>query len=180
MKKLTTLLFALLLISCGAKTVNKEQTKTDSTAIATQVIKTDSTATDSTSIKFDVTTEEVCIEAVDSTKPIEITNAQGKVTKYRNARLSHRKRKDNTIVVNEKTVAKIVVDSVTNEIEVNKIESSKIVYKEQFNWGTFMLQTWYWWLILLLIIYLAYKWQKGTNPIALVNGLFGKIKTPIV
>ena len=180
MKKLTTLLFALLLISCVAKTVNKEEKKTDSTAVVTQVIKTDSTATDSTSIKFDVTTDEVCIEAVDSTKPIEITNAQGKVTKYRNARLSHRKRKDNTIVVNEKTVAKIVVDSVTNEIEVNKIESSKIVYKEQFNWGTFMLQTWYWWLILLLIIYLAYKWQKGTNPIALVNGLFGKIKTPIV
>ena len=81
MKKLTTLLLSLLLISCGAKTVNKEQTKTDSTAIATQVIKTDSTETDSTSIKFDVVTDEVCIEAVDSTKPIEITNAQGKVTR---------------------------------------------------------------------------------------------------
>ena len=180
MKKLTTLLLSLLLISCGAKTVNKEEKKTDSTAVVTQVSKTDSTSTDSTSIKFDVTTDEVCIEAVDSTKPIEITNAQGKVTKYKNARLSHRKRKDNTIVVNEKSVSKIVVDSVTNEIEVNKIESSKIVYKEQFNWGTFMMQTWYWWLLILLIIYLAYKWQKGTNPIALVNGLFGKIKTPIV
>jgi len=180
MKKLTTLLLSLLLISCGAKTVNKEQTKTDSTAIATQVIKTDSTATDSTSIKFDVVTDEVCIEAVDSTKPIEITNAQGKVTRYKNARLSHRKRKDNTIVVNEKSVSKIVVDSVSNEIEVNKIESSKIIYKEQFNWGTFMLQTWYWWLILILIAYVLYKWQKGTNPIALVNGLFSKIKTPIV
>jgi len=180
MKKLTTLLLSLLLISCGAKTVNKEQTKTDSTAIATQVIKTDSTETDSTSIKFDVVTDEVCIEAVDSTKPIEITNAQGKVTRYKNARLSHRKRKDNTIVVNEKSVSKIVVDSVSNEIEVNKIESSKIIYKEQFNWGTFMLQTWYWWLILILIAYVLYKWQKGTNPIALVNGLFSKIKTPIV
>lgn len=178
--KLTTLLLTLLLISCGARTVNKEQTKTDSTAVATQVVKIDSTATDSTSIKFDITTDEVCIEPVDSTKPIEITNAQGKVTKYKNARLSHRKRKDNTIIVNEKTVYKIVVDSITNEIEVNKIESSKIVYKEQFNWGTFMLQTWYWWLILILIAYLAYKWQKGTNPIALVNGMISKIKTPLV
>lgn len=174
------ILLSLLLISCGAKTVNKEEKKTDSTAVVTQVIKTDSTATDSTSIKFDVATEEIIIEAVDSTKPIEITNNEGKVTKYKNARLSKKKRKDNTIVVNEKIVAKIVVDSVTNEIEVNKIESSKVVYKEQFNWGTFMLQTWYWWLILLLIIYLAYKWQKGTNPISLVSGLFGKIKSPIV
>ena len=180
MKKLTTLLLSLLLISCGAKTVNKEQTKTDSTAIATQVIKTDSTETDSTSIKFDVVTDEVCIEAVDSTKPIEITNAQGKVTRYKNARLSHRKRKDNTIVVNEKSVSKIVVDSVSNEIEVNKIESSKIVYKEQFSWSKFILDLWWLWLLIILACCLAYKWQKGTNPIALVNGLFSKIKTPIV
>jgi len=159
--RLTTLLLSLLLISCGAKTVNKEQTKTDSTAIATQVIKTDSTATDSTSIKFDVTTEEVCIEAVDSTKPIEITNAQGKITKYKNARLSHRKRKDNTIVVNEKSVSKIVVDSVTNEIEVNKIESSKVVYKEQFSWIKFILDLWWLWLLIILACYLAYRYYKG-------------------
>ena len=72
-------MLSLLLISCGAKTVNKEEKKTDSTAVVTQVIKTDSTATDSTSIKFDVATEEIIIEAVDSTKPIEITNNDGKV-----------------------------------------------------------------------------------------------------
>lgn len=154
------LLLALLLISCGAKTVNKEEKKSDSTATTIAVIKTDSTSTDSTSIKFDVATEEIIIEAVDSTKPIEITNNEGKVTKYKNARLSKKKRKDNTIVVNEKSVSKIVVDSVTNEIEVNKIESTKIVYKEQFNWGTFILQTWYWWLILFLIIYIAYRYYK--------------------
>lgn len=160
--KPTTLLLSLLLISCGAKTVNKEEKKTDSTAVVTQVIKTDSTATDSTSIKFDVATEEIIIEAVDSTKPIEITNNEGKVTKYKNARLSKKKRKDNTIVVNEKTVAKIVVDSVTNEIEVNKIESSKIVYKEQFNWGTFILQLWWLWLLIVIACYLAYRYYKGT------------------
>jgi predicted metalloprotease len=159
--KLTTLLLAILLTSCGAKTVNKEEKKTDSTATATQVIKTDSTSTDSTSIKFDVVSEEIIIEAVDSTKPIEIINNEGKVTKYTNARISKKKRKDNTIVVNEKTVAKIVVDSLTNEIEVNKIESTKIVYKEQFNWGTFILQTWYWWLLIILAIYLAYRYYKG-------------------
>ena len=162
MKKLTTLLFALLLISCGAKTVNKEEKKTDSTAVVTQVIKTDSTATDSTSIKFDVATEEIIIEAVDSTKPIEITNNEGKVTKYKNARLSKKKRKDNTIVVNEKSVSKIVVDSVTNEIEVNKIESSKVVYKEQFNWGTFILQLWWLWILIIIACYLAYRYYKGT------------------
>ena len=159
--KPTTLLLSLLLISCGAKTVNKEEKKTDSTAVVTQVIKTDSTATDSTSIKFDVATEEIIIEAVDSTKPIEITNNEGKVTKYKNARLSKKKRKDNTIVVNEKTVAKIVVDSVTNEIEVNKIESSKVVYKEQFSWSKFILDLWWLWILIVVACYLAYRYYKG-------------------
>lgn len=155
------ILLSLLLISCGAKTLNKEQKKTDSIAKTIAVVKTDSISKDSTSIKFDVATEEIIIEAVDSTKPIEITNNEGKVTRYRNARLSHKKRKDNTIVVNEKTVAKIVVDSITNEIEVNKVESTKIVYKEQFNWGTFILHLWWLWLLILLAIYLAYRRYKG-------------------
>ena len=154
------LLLAFLLVSCGAKTINKEEKKTDSIAKTIAVVKTDSISKDSTSIKFDVATEEIIIEAVDSTKPIEITNNEGKVTRYRNARLSHKKRKDNTIVVNEKTVAKIVVDSITNEIEVNKVESSKIVYKEQFNWGTFILQLLLF-LLILLAIYLAYRRYKG-------------------
>lgn len=160
--KLPLTILATLLLSCGARTVNKEEKKTDSTATVTEVIKTDSTATDSTSIKFDVATEEIVIEAVDTTKPIEITNNEGKVTKYKNARIAKKKRQDNTIIIQEKKVSKIVVDSLTNEIEVNKVESAKIVYKEQFNWGTFIVQTWYWWLLLILIGYLAYRKYKGT------------------
>jgi hypothetical protein len=152
----------LFLFSCGSRNVNKEQKKTDSTATVTQTIKTDSISKDSTSIKFDVQTEEIIIEAVDSTKPIEIINNEGKVTKYKNARLSNKKRKDNTILVNEKIVAKIVVDSLTNEIEVNKIENTKIVYKEQFNWSTFIIQLWWLWLLLILIVYICYRYTKGT------------------
>ena len=155
-----SIILALLLVSCGAKIVDKSDKKTDSIAKTIAVVKTDSTSTDSTSIKFDVVSEEIIIEAVDSTKPIEIINNEGKVTKYKNARISKKKRKDNTIVVNEKTVAKIVVDSLTNEIEVNKVESTKIVYKEQFNWSTFILQLWWLWLLILIGIYLAYRYYK--------------------
>jgi hypothetical protein len=155
------LLLAFLIVSCGAKTVNKEEKKTDSIATTIAVVKTDSTSIDKKVLVYDVETDEIVIEAVDTTQPIEITNNEGKVTKYKNARLSTKKRKDNTIVVSEKIVAKIVVDSVTNEIEVNKVESTKIVYKEQFNWGTFILQTWYWWFLLIIIIYLIYRYKKG-------------------
>jgi hypothetical protein len=155
------LLLAFLIVSCGAKTLNKEETKTDSIAKEVTVLKTDSTSIDKKVLVYDVETDEIVIEAVDTTEPIEITNNEGKVTKYKNARLSKKKRKDNTIVVSEKIVAKIVVDSVSNEIEVNKVESTKIVYKEQFNWGTFILQLWWLWLLIILAIYLAYRRYKG-------------------
>jgi hypothetical protein len=156
------LLLAFLIISCGAKTLNKEEKKTDSIAKNVTVLTTDSTSIDKKVFAYDVETDEIVIEAVDTTEPIEITNNEGKVTKYKNARLSKKKRKDNTIVVSEKIVAKIVVDSVSNEIEVNKVESTKIVYKEQFNWGTFLLQLWWLWLILILAIYLGYRYINGT------------------
>lgn len=155
---------SILFISCGPRKVNKEEIKTDSIAKTIAVVKTDSTSKDSTSIKFDVQTEEIVIEAVDSTKPIEITNNEGKVTKYKNARISKKKRKDNTIVVNEKTVSEITVDSISHEIEVEKVESAKIVYKEQFNWGKFFLQLWWLWLLIfliLIIIYIVYRYKKG-------------------
>jgi hypothetical protein len=155
------LLLAFLIVSCGAKTINKEEKKTDSIATTIAVVKTDSTSIDKKVLVYDVETDEIVIEAVDTTQPIEITNNEGKVTKYKNARLSNKKRKDNTLVVSEKIVAKIVVDSITNEIEVNKVESTKIVYKKQFNWSTFIIQLWWLWLLILLAIYLAYRRFKG-------------------
>jgi hypothetical protein len=148
-------------MSCGAKTVNKEEKKLDSIAKTIAVVKTDSVAKDSTSVKFDVETEEIVIEAVDSTKPIEITNNDGKVTKYKNARLSKKKRKDNTIVVNEKTVSEITVDSISHEIEVEKVENIKVVYKEQFSWSKFLLDLWWLWLLILIILYICYRYIKG-------------------
>ncbi len=171
--KLHALLLALMLISCGAKTVNKEEKKTDSVATTIEVVKTDSTSIESKETQFDVVTDDVIIEPVDTTKPIEVTNKKGEVTKYKNARLSHKKRTDNTIVIQDKIVSKIVVDSVANEIEVNKVENKKIVYKEQFNWSTFVLS--FLWLLILIIIaaYISWKLYKKQNP-------FSFIKFPIV
>jgi hypothetical protein len=157
----TALIAVISLTSCGAKTLNKDEKKTDSIATTIAVVKTDSTSIDKKVLVYDVETDEIVIEAVDTTEPIEIINNDGKVTKYKNARISKKKRKDNTIVVSEKIVAKIVVDSVSNEIEVNKIESTKIVYKEQFNWGTFILQFYWLWLLIILACYLAYRRYKG-------------------
>ena len=151
----------ICLTSCGSRNVKKEDSKTDSIAKTIAVVKTDSTSKDSTSIKFDIQTEEIVIEAVDITKPISITNNEGKTTLYKNARISKKKRKDNTIVVNEKIVSKIVVDSLTNEIEVEKVESKKIVYKEQFSFSKFLIHLWWLWILLLIAGYILYRYKKG-------------------
>lgn len=163
-----TILFAMFVSACGAKTVNKQETKIDSTATDVTVVKSDSTATDTKRIDFDTQTDEICIEPVDTTKPIEITNNSGEVTKYKNARLSHKRKKDNTIVVEEKKVAKIVVDSTNNEIQVNKVQSDKIVYKEQFNWSKFVLSFWWLWLLLIIGGYITYRYYKGTLKFPIV------------
>lgn len=156
------ILLSFLLMSCSAKTINKEEKKTDSIARTIAVVKIDSTSKDSTSIKFDVETEEIVIEAVDSTKPIEITNDKGKVTKYKNARLSKKKKRDNTIVVNEKIVSEITVDSISNEVQLEIVDKSKLNHRPQFSWSKFLLDLWWLWLLLLLIIYLGYRYIKGT------------------
>jgi len=160
-------LTTFLLLSCGARTVNKQETKIDSTATAIKVVKNDSTSIESKKVNFDTESEEICIEAADTSKPIEIINNQGEVTKYKNARLSHKKKKDNTIVVEEKKVSKIVVDTTANEVEVNKVESAKVVYKEQFNWSKFVLSFWWLWLLLIIIGYLSYRYYKGTLKLPL-------------
>jgi hypothetical protein len=156
MKQLA-LLLVLVLISCGAKKVRKEQTKIDSTSTTIVVIKTDSAVKETKNIKFDVTTDDITIEALDTAKPIEITNSRGKVIKYKNAILRHKKVKNNTIVVNDKTIDKKVVNSSENDTRVVKVHNKKAIKKEQFNWSTFILQFLWLWLLLLIIIYYGYK-----------------------
>lgn len=158
---------SLLFFSCGAKTVNKQESKTDSTSVTIASKKVDSSSFQTKEVKFDTQTDEICIEAVDTSKPIEIVNNEGEVTKYKNARLSHKKKKDNTIVVEEKKVSKIVVDTTANEVEVNKVESTKVIYKEQFNWSKFVLSLWWLWLLILIIAYLGYRYYKGPLKIKL-------------
>jgi len=72
------LLLAFLLFSCGAKTLNKEQTIIDSTATEVAVVKTDSVSIETKETNFDVETTEIIIEPVDTTKPIEVTNKKGR------------------------------------------------------------------------------------------------------
>lgn len=154
---ITVIIAVISLTSCGAKKLNKDVKKTNSISKEVSVIKTDCTAIQIKQVKFNVTTDELIIEAKDTTKSIEITDNKGKVTKYKNAVLRHKKRKDNTLVVEEKKVVKNVLDSLNNQIEVNKVESKKIVEKKQFSWSKFILDLWWLWLLIFIFLYLIYK-----------------------
>ena len=160
MKQLA-LLLALLFISCGAKKLNKEVAKTDSIAKDVAVIKKDCTSIQIKQVNFDVVSEDLIIEPVDSTKPIEIINNEGKITKYKNARISHKKRKDYTKVMDSKIVAKIVVDSLSNEIQVNKVVRNKVIDKPQFSWSAFILDLWWLWLVIIILLFICYLRYKG-------------------
>ena len=155
--KYLIIFLSVFLFSCGAKKLNKDIKKTDSIAKEVSVIKTDCTAIQIKQVNFDVVTDDLTIEAKDTTKPIEITDSKGKVTKYKNAVLRHKKRKDNTLVLEEKKVVKNVLDSLNNQIQVNKVESKKIVNKKQFSWSAFILDLWWLWLLIFIFFYLIYK-----------------------
>ena len=146
----------ILLTSCGARKVNKSITTTDSTATFTQVVKTDSVSKETTDIYYDITTDDIIIEPIDSTKAIEITDSFGKVTKVKNARISRKKKTDNTIVANTKEIAKNVLDSVFNKVVLHKSVSTKVVDKKQFD----ILGYWWLWLLIVLACYLGYRWFK--------------------
>lgn len=203
MKKLTTLLFALLLISCGASTKNKDTSLNDSLvkekqrlelaetekAKATAITKEQSNSS-STNTQFDFSNG-FNFESQDPTKPSSITDSKGNTTTFQNAKGSTITK--TKIVIQKDTVAESKVSELQTEIrrnktlifekdmEIRKLEKALKLAVEKEQYSIFK-EVWFWLLLLLLILagYILYKWQKGTNPIALVNGLFGKIKTPIV
>ncbi len=195
--KLTSLLLALLLISCGAKTKNKDTSLNDSLvkekqrlelieaekAKATVITKEQSNSS-STNTQFDFSNG-FNFESIDPTKPSSITDAKGNVTNFQNAKGSIIVK--TKIVIQKDTVAESKVSELQTEIrrnktlifekdmEIHKLEKALKLAIEKKQYSIFN-EVWFWLLLLLLILagYIFYKWQKGTNPISLINGLFSK------
>jgi hypothetical protein len=204
MNKLITLLLTLLLISCGAKTMNKDVTKTDSSATEkakleiAEAEKSKATAktqeqsnSSSTNTQFDFSNG-MDFEPIDPTKPSSITEPSGKTTVFQNAKGSTNTKtkivyqKD---TVSEKKVSELEIENSRNKtlisqkdktIQLLQNEVKKLNQREQWSFKKMIIDFGWWWLLIILLIYLGYKWVKGTNPLALVNGFVGKIKQPII
>jgi hypothetical protein len=149
MKKTLITLSALLLIGCSARKVNKTEAK-ENTEI-TQTVKEESKTdiTENTEVIDTSTTDEIELIPIDNTQPI-IYNGK----KVYNAKIRHKKQKNNITTNKEKKVAKNENREVKTDIETNKKEFNKQTEKQSsFNW--------LWILFILFLILLAWwKWKK--------------------
>ena len=179
------ILFLYLLLGCSARNVNKSDAKIDS--VSTTKIETavkeletikETTKIDSLSEKkkqtiINVFTDELELEPIDEKEISSFTDENGKTKTFKNVRIRTNKRKDKSIIEESEIVRKIEqkdveiatlkdsVSSLHDEIAVNKEIIKKLTEKPQFNWSTFVLSFWYLWLLILIALYLAYRYYKG-------------------
>jgi hypothetical protein len=181
--------FLFLLVSCGARKVDKEVIKTDTTASISQIekektsINKDSCSENKIEIKNNIITEEDELEPIDTTKPIEKIDSDGKITKYKNTRIKHKKTIDNSQINQEQNVSES--SSFQNESEINNNQnlksssesSIKHIIKEQFNWSTFILSFWWLWLIIIIAFIIIKKYYfPQLNLLSTAKGILTKLK----
>ena len=180
-----SVLFIFLLFGCSARNVNKSDSKIDS--VSTTKIETaikeletikETTKLDSTSISKNQTIrnlfyDELILEPINEKEISTLTDEKGNVKTFKNVRIRTKKTKDKSIIEQTEIVRKIEqkdteiatlkdsVSSLHDEIAVNKEIIKKLSEKEQFNWSTFVLSFWWLWILILIALYLAYRYYKG-------------------
>jgi hypothetical protein len=136
------LILLLLLTSCGTRRVNKstEETKQDKV----EVIQNNIQVKENVSVKVIDSTDEICIEPIDSIKPMVIDGKS-----YLNVKIKHKKRKVNTSIVLDKTVSDTGTKKTVEKTEV--VKDVKIIERKT------SLITQLWWLWLLILLFILYK-----------------------
>lgn len=142
---LKILLLCVLLVSCGARKVQKStETQKETT---TETTKIDEVKTDNTKTNIVETCDEIIIEPIDTISPMII---DGKI--YKNARLRRINKKVNKNIVNNIKEVKITVK------QAKKKTSHKVIKKDiqrASGWS------WWWWLLLIIPIYYLFRKYKS-------------------
>jgi len=151
------IIFSLLLVSCGSRKVqvNTTEIKKDSSVTTTQIDSSKSikTTDDSTNINIDTEETEISITPLDSTKEIKVN---GKT--YFNVKLSIKRRKDNSLYRNNNKVSQIQLKHQIKHTEAKSSTKQNTKVKNIDRKESILN---YWWILLILIIiYSAYKWQS--------------------
>ena len=137
------LILLILLTSCATRNVNKSTEEVKQ--IYVENTQNNVQTKENTVVKVIDSTDEICIEPIDSIKPMVIDGKS-----YLNVKIKHKKRKVNTNIVLDKTTSDTNVKNVVKKTEVVK-DDKVTLRKSGFNW----------WLLLLLIIpaYIIYKFK---------------------
>lgn len=136
------LLILLLLTSCGTRKVNKskEEIKQDKV----EIVQTNVQVKENAAVKVIDSTDEICIEPIDSIKPMVIDGKS-----YLNVKIKHKKRKVNTSIVLDKIMSDTSVKKTVEKIEV--VKDDKVIERKT------SLVTQLWWLWLLILLFILYK-----------------------
>lgn len=174
------MVFVLLFASCGARKVNKSDTKEQTEKKEKIVVENDVTALDNITIEsksfvIDSTKEEIeelIISPIDILKPAYYENKQ-----LTNTKLVKRKIKRNKAITSNKNI-NTQHDSKTHDKsketsekaeQSKKNEKTKGVEQEQFNLIDFLFKSW-WILLIILVIVIIIWWfcKKYKDKIAFV------------
>ena len=151
MKKILLFFITLIFISCGVRKVEKSTLEEKKSTDKETLTVDNKVSEDKTETNNDVVWDDFEIKPKDSTQAIEIVDPDGKVTKYLNAIISHKKIVDKTKVVNDiKAVENSQTKASEKSNEVTKVSEKKT---ERVSWS-------WWWLLLLLIPVGYYVWRK--------------------
>jgi len=159
MKKLVFILVSIILMSCASRKVqvNNTEIKTDSIVESkdTIAIKT----VDSIYIKKDISTDEITITPLDTCKPFVING-----TSYKNAIITIKKVKDNSLYYKKKTETLNASKTQTNKVVKASVIKAKQVEKKANLPLYFIL-----YIVFAIILFLAYRYLSRINILKLLG-----------
>ena len=138
------LILLLLLTSCATRKVNKSTEEVKQTYVETT--QNNIQTKENTVVKVIDSTDEICIEPIDTIKPMVIDGKS-----YLNVKIKHKKRKVNTDIVLDKTTSDTSVKNVVEKKEV--VKDVKVIERKA------SLITQLWWLWLLILLFILYKFK---------------------
>ena len=159
MKKLVFILVSIILMSCASRKVqvNNTEIKTDSIVERkdTIAIKT----VDSIYIKKNISTDEITITPLDTCKPLVING-----TSYKNAIITIKKVKDNSLYSKKKTETLNTSKTQTNRVIKASVIKTKQVEKKDNLSLYFVL-----YIVFAIILFLAYRYLNRINILKLLG-----------
>lgn len=160
--KLILSALAFTLLSCGARKVEKSETEVKTEVTTTVKDTTSKVSETKTNETVNTFTDELEIKPIDTTKAIEIIDANGKVTKFKNAVLKRKSKQENKTTATEKKVAENTSKEAKTDFKQDTKDKNKKVDKPESPTVSFWVTLWNVFKIVLLLILLVliYRFYK--------------------